>query len=150
MCSIELLGICFVQAKDTSSSIFGFSSFISALAIFFIVYSTTGERYKFRIAIAPFPLYKTTFFLIPLIGVGVLISELWPALGLLNPDFNLSKNIWQAIFASLFLLNIMLWAYFGFINPPKFSNRNHKKFMNEIYSRILKGNTEILKEIESP
>jgi len=149
MCSSELLNICWVPAGSSADSIFGFSSFISALALLFVVYTITGERYKFRISIAPIPLYKTSFYLIPLIGIGVLISELWVNLGLLTPDFNLSQSTWQAIFSFLFLIIISLWAFFGFISPPKFGKHNYKKFMNQLYTRILEGNVDVLKEVAS-
>lgn len=149
MCTRELLGMCFVPAGSSSDSIFGFSSFISALALLFVVYTITGERYKFRIAVAPISLYKTSFYIIPLIGIGVLISELWVNLGWLTPDFNLSQSMWQAIFAVLFLMIISLWAYFGFISPPKFGKNNYKQFMHQLYARILEGNADVLKEVAS-
>lgn len=149
MCTKELFGMCFVPAGSASGSIFGFSSFISALALLFVVYTIAGERYKFRIAIAPIPLYKTSFYMIPLIGIGVLISELWVNLGWLTPYFNFSQSMWQAIFALLFLMIISLWAYYGFISPPKFGKRNYKQFMHQLYVRILEGNVDILKEIAS-
>ncbi|MEZ8349549.1 hypothetical protein AB4456_25105 [Vibrio splendidus] len=149
MCTKELFGMCFVPAGSSSDSIFGFSSFISALALLFVVYTITGERYKFRIAVAPISLYKTSFYMIPIIGIGVLISELWVNLGWLTPDFNLSQSMWQAIFAVLFLMVISLWAYFGFISPPKFGKNNYKQFMHQLYARILEGNVDILKEVAS-
>ncbi len=149
MCTTELLGMCLLPAGSSSSSIFGFSSFISALALLFVVYTITGERYKFRIAIAPVPLYKTSFYLIPLIGIGVLISELWVNLGWLTPNFNLSQSMWQVLFAVLFLMIISLWAYFGFISPPKFGKNNYKQFLHQLYVRILEGNVDILKEVAS-
>lgn len=149
MCTRELIGMCFVPAGSSSDSIFGFSSFISALALLFVVYTIAGERYKFRIAVAPIPLYKTSFYMIPLIGIGVLISELWVNLGWLTPVFNLSQSMWQAIFAVLFLMIICLWAFFGFISPPKFGKNNYKQFMHQLYVRVLEGNVDILKEVAS-
>ncbi|SHO56143.1 hypothetical protein [Vibrio quintilis] len=149
MCAQELFGMCFVHAGSSSDSLFGFSSFISALALLFVVYTITGERYKFRISIAPVPLYKASFYTIPMIGIAVLISELWVNLGWLTPDFNLSQSVWQAIFALLFLIIISLWAYYGFISPPVFGKKNYKEFMLQLYERILDGNVDILKEVAS-
>ena len=149
MCTRELFGICFVPAGSSSDSIFGFSAFISALALLFVVYTITGERYKFRIATAPIPLYIISFYMMLFIGIGVLVSELWVNLGWLTPDFNLSQSLWQAIFAVLFLITLCLWAYFGFISPPKFGKNNYKQFIDQLYVRILDGNVDVLKEVAS-
>jgi len=113
MCEYTIFSICFMPAGSSSSSIFGFSSFLSALALLFIVYTIAGERYKFRIATAPLPLYSMTFILISLIGVGVLISELWVNQKWLTPTFNISQSLWQSTFAMVFLIIVAFWAYYG-------------------------------------
>lgn len=43
--------------NSSSVSIFGFTTFISALALLVIVYTVTDIRYRFRVAITPIPLY---------------------------------------------------------------------------------------------
>ncbi|GLS91978.1 hypothetical protein GCM10007916_30480 [Psychromonas marina] len=44
---------------------------------------------------------------------------------------------------------ITLWAYFGFISPPKFGKNNYKPFMQQLYVRILQGNEDVLREVAS-
>ena len=58
-------------------SIFGFSTFISALALLIIICTITDFRYRFRVAITPFPLFMVTYGSVALIGFGTLITDLW-------------------------------------------------------------------------
>lgn len=116
MCVSQWVGICWVEAGSSLDSIFGFSHFLSALAIFFIVYTVAGERYKFRIAVAPFPLHKFSFWAIGLIGLGVLISEIWVNQAWLTPRFNFSQSMWQGLLGLFLLILIFLWMWFGFIS----------------------------------
>lgn len=153
MCVSQWAGICWVEAGSSTDSIFGFSSFLSALAILFIVYTVAGERYKFRIAVAPVPLHTLSFWIIGGIGLGVLISELWVNQALLNPDWNLSQSAWQGILGLVFFLLIFLWMWFGFISPPKYSRFNSSRYAREIYRYALEGkettSSEVMYEISN-
>ena len=72
------LGIRFVKPPSGfEPSVFNFAIFISALALLVIVYTITDIRYRFRVAIAPIPLAKLTFFLIGFIGFGTLLTDIW-------------------------------------------------------------------------
>ena len=61
------------------SSVFGFAEFISALALLVIVYTISDIRYKFRIHIAPLPLFTITYISIAGIGIGTLLLDVWSA-----------------------------------------------------------------------
>jgi len=66
-----------VNSTSSNFSIFGFSEFISALALLVIVYTVTDIRYKFRISVAPIPLLKITYYSTVAIGVTALLSDVW-------------------------------------------------------------------------
>ena len=138
-CDWEILSICLVKAGSTTDTIFGFSEFLAALALLVIVYTITDVRYKFRIATAPFNLPKITFPLIALIGLGTLVTEVWVAEGWPTVTWNLSQALWQSIFAMAFLIIVLLWLWFAFISPPRFTRWNHKKFYQVVYSYVMQS-----------
>ena len=121
------------------SSIFGFAEFISALALLVIVYTVTDIRYRFRLAVAPAPLFRLTYYLIGMIGFGTLLTDIWLRERWLVPESLISQSMWQGIFGAFFLLLAMTWIYYGFINPPIFCDGNHRKFAQELYSLIVRG-----------
>jgi hypothetical protein len=138
-CVQSFLGICFVATKGTAS-LFGFKDFIAALALLIIVYTVSDVRYRFRVAVAPIPLFKITYALIAVIGFGTLatdiwISEKWPVP---NTAF-ITAAIWQGILAALFLGLVITWMHYAFIKPPIFGRNNYKKYAQELYRIVLKG-----------
>lgn len=147
MCDWHFLGLCFYKASSSSAPIFNFSSFISGVALLTIVYTISDFRYKFRIAVAPFNLRIITFYLVPILGVGTLVSELWVAQEWLSPSGNFSQAIWQSIFAIFFIGIITAWLWFAFLAPPKFNQRNYKNFSRSLYRAIEKGDETELKII---
>ncbi len=134
------LGIYFVTPPNSlESPIFGFAQFISALALLVIVFTISGIRYRFRIAVAPIPLFRLTFCLIGVIGFGTLLTDIWFAKQWTMPYFLINQSILQGVFGAIFLLLAMMWIYYAFIKPPKFCKRNYLKFAIELYNIILKG-----------
>lgn len=139
-CEKYYLGICFVTpSSGLESSIFGFAEFISALALLVIVYTVTDIRYRFRVAVAPAPLFPLTYFLIGIIGFGTLLTDVWFTEQWLVPVSLISQSMWRGILGAFFLLLAMTWIYYGFIKPPTFSDKNYRKFAQELYRIILKG-----------
>lgn len=141
-----------IKSVAVSSTIFGFGEFVSALALLVIIYTISSIRYKFRLSIAPFPLFELTFFLIGFIGFGTLLSDVWFSKGWLVPNFLADQIIWQGMFGFLFLFMALMWIYYAFINPPIFSKRNYSKYAQAIYRYILQGSKDdlpiIAQEIE--
>lgn len=128
--------------------IFGFSEFLAAIALLAVVYTFTDVRYKFRIAVTPGFLYLTTFFLIAIIGFQTLLTEVWIAEGWWVPKtIWITYGTWQGIFGLLFLGTFMTWMYYAFIRPPVFDRRNARRFAQELYRFILRGNNDELKVI---
>ncbi len=139
-CEKTYLGICFVTpSSGLESSIFGFAEFISALALLVIVYTLTDIRYRFRVAVTPIPLFKSTYILIGFIGFGTLLTDVWFSERWLMPNFFPNQAIWQGMFGALFLLLVMIWMYYAFIKPPIFCTKNYRKFAHELYKIIVKG-----------
>ncbi|HIF9171982.1 TPA: hypothetical protein ACX6PS_000617 [Photobacterium damselae] len=139
-CDWNYLNICFVKASSTTDTIFGFSEFISGLALLVIVYTTTDFRYKFRVLTAPIDLHKITFISIPTIGIGTLITELWVEQSWPTVAWNISQALWQSIFAVSFIILISAWIWYAFMVPPIFSSKNYKKFSQVLYQSLLRGN----------
>jgi len=134
--------------SDKTISIFGFSEFISAIALLIIIYTITDVRYKFRIATAPGSLYITTFSLIGVIGFSTLLTDIWVNEGWWVPvTAGLTLSIWQGMFGTLFLTIVITWVYYAFIRPLIYSSRNAKKYAKELYRYILRGNEDELRVI---
>lgn len=132
-----------------SASIFGFGGFLSALALLVVVYTITDIRYKFRLAIAPIPLFLITFILIAVIGIGSLLNDFWYSdVWQIPVDYKLNIFL-QGIFGVVFLAMILAWIGFAYIDPPIFNARNYKRFYGALYGVILKASDDDLKIISS-
>lgn len=140
---------CFVPVSASHvTKIFGFSEFLTAVALFAVIYTVTDVRFKFRIAVTPVSLYVGTFILIATIGLQTLLTEVWVSEGWWVPkDVWFTYATWQGIFGLLFLWTFLTWMYYAFIHPPVFGRRNARRFANELYRYILRGNDDELKVI---
>lgn len=141
--------LCFAPVgTGPATKIFGFSEFLTAVALLALVYTIADVRYKFRIAVTPGSLYVATFSLIAIIGLQTLLTEVWIAEGWWTPRVAvITHNTWQGIFGLLFLGTFMTWMYYAFIRPPVFGRRNARRFAHELYRYILRGNDDELKVI---
>src|ERR1700719_594919 len=61
-CALPFLGMCLVIPAEETAKIFGFAQFISAFSLLLLIYTLAGVRYDFRIATAPIPLRRITFY----------------------------------------------------------------------------------------
>lgn len=138
-CVDYLFGICLVPVKGTAS-IFGFRDFIAALALLVIIYTISDIRYRFRVAVAPIPLFKISYALISVIGFGTLLTDIWISERWLVPSTSfITTAIWQGVLAVLFLGLVITWTYYAFIKPPIFGRKNYHKYAQELYRIVLKG-----------
>jgi hypothetical protein len=138
-CVDYLFGICLVPIKGTAS-LFGFKDFIAALALLVIIYTIADIRYRFRVAVAPIPLFKITYALISAIGFGTLVTDIWISERWLVPSTSfITTAIWQGVLAALFLGLVITWTYYAFIKPPIFGCKNYYKYAQELYRIVLKG-----------
>ncbi len=117
---------------------FGFSEFISGFFLLSIVYTTTGIRFKFRMAVARLPLFsKAVSFLIIAIGFLTLCIDLFPT----GYQFSI-----QFFLGFLFLL-LTSYVYYVYVCPSKFSENNSEKYAKELFNIISKGSDSELRII---
>lgn len=138
-CDRSLLGMCLVVPSNQQGGIFGFAEFVQAFALLALIYTLSGVRYRFRIATAPFPIWKITFWLSGIIGLGTLATDFWFAQQYLLPPIVASRALWQTAFGLLFMYLAMSWLWFAFFNPPVFGRRNSLKYISTLYGHLLQG-----------
>jgi hypothetical protein len=137
--------VCFVRLWSDEQKFFGFAEYLAAVAVIALAWTTADFRYKFRVATAPIPLEKLTFWVVASIGVLTLLTDLWRAQSwyvLAGPVMTPAE--WQALLGAAFLGNFILWVWFAFARPSKFGPSNDRRYANEVYRVLLKGsNTEV-------
>jgi hypothetical protein len=135
-----LLSVCFVPLEASAPKFFGFSEYLAALALMVVVWTTTDIRYRFRIATAPLPLHRLTFASIAFVGVLTLMTDLWRAGEWLVPVGKvMTPAVWQALMGAVFLITFLTWAWFAYLKPPIFGERNANRFGHFLYWTILDG-----------
>src|SRR5262245_42580689 len=133
------LGLCLVAPERAEQPIFGFAEFVTALALLVVLYTVTDVRIRFRILIAPVPLYLVTLVLLTFIGVGKLLADFWFAHEWPLPEVLANQVLWQSVFGLLFLFVVVSWLWFAFLRPPVFGKRNFRRFAHSLYRYILRG-----------
>ena len=133
-------GISFIPLNVDGQKIFGFSEFMSGLAIMVIAWTLSDTRYKFRIQVAPLPLIGLAFSSLFLIGVLSLMTDLWRAEGWLVPKGDiLTPAVWQALLGLIFLMVLFVWAWIAFFRQVDFNKYNAERFVRVLYSYVVKG-----------
>lgn len=141
------MDICIELAPVDASApkFFGFSEFLTSLALMVLAWTTTDVRYRFRILSAPISLQHLTFKLVTTVGVLTLLTDLWRAEQWPVPTFiPLTLGSWQAIMGGTLLLTFIFWVRLAFIHPPVYNIYNAKRFTQALYLIILKGSKEEL------
>ncbi|MFN0106702.1 MAG: hypothetical protein ACKV2U_31985 [Bryobacteraceae bacterium] len=146
-CDRSFLGMCLVVPPEQGVGIFGFAEFVQAFALLALIYTLSGVRYRFRIGIAPIPIWKITFWLSGVIGLGTLGMDFWFAQRYPLPTFLISEPLWQTAFGLLFMFLAMTWLWFAFFKPPVFGRRNSLKYVQALYGHLLQGSESDLPAI---
>lgn len=147
-CDFHFLGLCLTRPPvDPGISIFGFPGFLAALALLVLVYTQSDPLYKFRISIAPLPLYHITFISTIIIGLGTLLTDLWFVERWPSLPWGFSRGFLQAGFGLHFLIVLSLWTYFAFIRPPVFGKLNSRRYAVSLFRTVLKGSETELQAI---
>lgn len=142
-----LMDICIELAPIDASApkFFGFSEFLTSLALMVLAWTTSDVRYRFRIDCAPIPLKGITFGVVVIVGMLTLLTDLWRAEQWLLPtNISLTIGSWQALMGGTLLLNFFLWIWFSFIRPATYGKWNAKRFTQALYLHTLKGSPEEL------
>lgn len=119
---------------------FGFSEFLTSLALMVLAWTTSDVRYRFRIDCAPIPLKGITFLVVVIVGILTLLTDLWRAEQWLFPtSIPLTIGCWQAIMGGALLLTFLVWAGFAFLFPAIYSKYNSEKYYHTLYLYIMNG-----------
>ncbi|MGH8109534.1 MAG: hypothetical protein ACREO1_12570, partial [Arenimonas sp.] len=141
-------GICFVPIDAGSETFFGFSEYLTGLALLVLAWTIADVRYHFRVRTAPLPLEGLTFGVVGVVGILTLISDWWRAEHWHVPEGNLLTVYgWQALLGGLFLATFLTWVWVAFIFPPVYTKRNAKRYAHALYRYILKGSSSELSVI---
>lgn len=140
-----LMGICIELAPIDASApkFFGFSEFLTSLALMVLAWTTSDVRYRFRIDCAPIPLKDITFWVVAIVGMLTLLTDLWRAEQRLFPT-SISLTFWQAIMGGAILLTFLVWASFAFLFPAIYNKCNSEKFYHTLYLYIMNGSSNEL------
>jgi hypothetical protein len=138
-CVRRFLGMCLVRPDVHDRGLFGFSEFVTGFGLLALIFTVSETRYRFRVQAAALSLYKLTFWLALIIGIGTLLTDFWFLQGYLLPSFLSSRIAWQAIFAGLFLILVLWWLWAVFVHPTKFSRFNRRNYAWTLYGYLLQG-----------
>lgn len=131
--------MCLVIPAEETAKIFGFAQFISAFSLLLLIYTLAGVRYDFRIATAPIPLRRITFYVSGFIGLAALVSDLWFSHHYPIPAFLANHALWQTTLGFMFLVIVITWLWYAFLRPPIFGRYNAFRFTLTMYRYLLEG-----------
>jgi hypothetical protein len=141
-----ILGVCFWPLNPNGPRLFNFPDFLTGLALMVLAWTIADVRYRFRIQTAPLHLPRITFYIVAVVGVLTLLTDLWSIQGWLAPHGKLlpQQATWQALLAAIFFLTFLTWTWFAFIKPQTFGKYNARRYARTLYRFILKGAPEEL------
>ena len=147
-----LMNICVELAPIDANApkFFGFSEFLTSLALMVLVWTTSDVRYRFRIDCAPIPLKGITFGVVVIVGMLTLLTDLWRAEQKPFPtsipltSIPLTIGCWQALMGGALLLTFLVWAWFAFVHTAVYGKWNTGRFKNELERHIINGSSKDL------
>lgn len=132
--------VCFIPLPANVPTIFGFSEFLTGLALMVVAWTIADVRYRFRVRTAPLPIERLSFWVVAAVGTLTLLTDLWRSERWLVPEGPvLTPAGWQALLASVFLVTFLSWVWFAIVRPPVFGRLNAKRYAHTLYQTILKG-----------
>ena len=99
---LTVFGACLTRAPVDACDLFGFSDFITGLALLALVFTQSDPQYRFRVSVAPIPVGTLTLAAILLVGSASIATDLWFALGWYSLPWGVPKAAIQAILCSSF------------------------------------------------
>ncbi|WP_295057424.1 hypothetical protein [uncultured Fibrobacter sp.] len=121
-------------------SFFGFSEFLTGLALLMIVWSTTDYKYRFRLYISRLS-KKALFIMTVIVGLVTLACDFVASIGVIT---HLTQFVVQLICGLLLFGFVMYWIKTVFLSPPVFNKSNCKKFATEFAFVCENGSDEEL------
>lgn len=138
-CSRRFLGLCLEAPAAHDRGIFGFSEFVTGFGLLALIYTVSEVRYRFRVQAAALNLYRLTFWLAVIIGMGTLLTDFWFSQGYPMPSLLSSRVAWQMTFGGLFLILVLSWLWAAFFRPTKFGRLNRRNYARTLYAYLLQG-----------
>jgi len=130
----------FVPLNVGDISIFSWSDFLTALALMTIAWTLTDVRYQFRLQVAPFDIKRKSFYIICVVGALTLLTDLWKAEHWLVPNGDLLTFAqWEALLGLIVFLLFIVWIWFAFMHPTKFSQYNAYRYADAVSKIIMKS-----------
>jgi|GEM_PF-6572276 len=126
--------------EGNSSGFFGFSEFVTILALLLIIYTVTDFKYRFRIALRGQVYVKITFWLIISVACLSLAGDYLFANQFELPAIIAHQSIWQLACAMTSIITLFIWLWNAFILPPKFSPGNSHRFVAQAKKIVMNGN----------
>ena len=132
--------LCFVPLQEPSPDIFGLSEFLTGLALMVLAWARSDARYRFRVASAAVKVYSLTYRVVAVIGVLILLTELWHAQNWLVPRGPfLTPATWQILLGGTLVTTFLGWAWLAFFHPPVFRPRNAGRFASAFCHAVIRG-----------
>ena len=136
------LDVCWVSAGSSgSTSLFGVSDYLASLALLLVIYTISDDRSKFRLTIAPVPVYGLIFWLFVFVFYLKALLDLWFHLGWPIFPFLDNKILLDAALLTPSVIAIFIWAYLSYIRPPVFSRWTNQKFF-WVYQNLIHNGTQ--------
>jgi hypothetical protein len=123
----------------TSRSIFGLAEYLASLALFLVVINISDFRYSYRLSLTRINLRKFGFMITLIVGLSILVTDIWFENGLPIPKLFSSENNVKAALGFVFLSFVFIVISVAVAQPPKFSKRNAKQFLDVNYHFIHQG-----------
>ncbi|MEW8348284.1 MAG: hypothetical protein AB2687_08230 [Candidatus Thiodiazotropha taylori] len=134
--------ICFTQLNTNTPAFFGFSEYLTSLALMVLAWTIADIRYRFRIQTTSLPLLKITFIVLSTVGLLTLLTDLWSSQQWYVPKGNiLTPALWQAFLGSLTLITFLSWAWIALIRKPRFNKYTCEQYGKTIYKYILNSSS---------
>lgn len=139
-CDAIFLGLCLARVPaETGDPIFGFSEFLTALALLVLVFSTSEFVYRFRALVAPIPLLPASFLAAVVIAGGTLLNDIWFADRWYSLRWGVTRAEIQVGLGASFLAVVLLWIAVAYMWPPRFGRWNAKRYYRAVYRAIVRG-----------
>lgn len=137
--------ICFHRLPEGIPQVFGFSEYLTGLALMVIAWTLADYRYHFRLETAAFPIKDISFWSLSCLGLLAIATDVWRAEGFWVPSGPVFSPVgWQVFLAFFFLCLFLSWAWFGLMSPSRLGKRNAERFKDAVQKRVLSGGEQEL------
>jgi len=132
--------LCFHPLSSGGARIFGFAEYLAALALIVVAWTIADRRYTFHLETARWPVRRIAFYVVGAVGGLTLLTDVWRASEWPVPTGEvLTPVTWQALLGGAFLAAFVMWIATAFLYPPRFNERNARKFIGVAFRTVSVG-----------